>query len=62
MRLLVDQLPEGQLIVAVVQSGEELQAKCQSGCVVLPVGLIKLEDQPPLEKLTPQLPVPVAQA
>ena len=55
-------LEEGQLIVAVVQRGEDLCAKSTGGCVVLGPDLIKLEHEPPLEKLTPQLPVPVAQA
>jgi hypothetical protein len=62
MRLLGDILPEGQLIVAVVQCGEEFHAKCQSGCTVLPVGLIKLAHEPPLEKLSPTVATPRAQA
>ena len=62
MRLHADQLPEGQLIVAVVKRGEDLCAKSTSGCVVLGPDLIKLEHQPPLEKLTPLLPTARAEA
>ena len=62
MRIRGDQLPEGQLIVAVVQSGEDLCAKTHGGCVVLGPDMIKLEDCPPLEDLTPQFPPPKALA
>jgi len=55
-------LAEGQLIVALVQCGEELHAKSTSGCVLLGPDLIKLECEAPLEKLTPLLTPPVALA
>ena len=53
MRLHADLLPEGQLIVAVVQRGEDVCAKTTGRCVVLGPDMIKLEHQPPLEVLTP---------
>jgi hypothetical protein len=62
MRIVGDIMPEGQLIVAVVQVGEELHAKSTSGCVLLGPDLIKLDHQPPLEELTPLLPTARAQA
>ena len=61
MRLHADILEE-ELIVALVQRGPDVCAFAGRGCVSLLPGMIKLEDQPPLEKLTPQLPAPVAQA
>lgn len=60
VRIRGDILAEGQLIVAVVQSGRELQAKCHGGCVVLGPEMIKLNDCPPLEELSPQFPPPEA--
>ncbi len=62
MRIQGDYLPTGQLIVAVVQRGEDVCAFAGGGCVVLPCGLIKLEDVPALEVLTPMLQPPRAQA
>jgi hypothetical protein len=62
MRIQGDILPEGQLIVAVVQRGPDVCAKTTGRCVVLGPDMIKLEDQPPLEVLTPQMLPPRAQA
>jgi len=56
-------MPEtGQLIVAVVQVGEELHAKSTLGCTVLGPDLIRLGHEAPLEKLTPLVTPPVALA
>jgi len=61
MRILSD-IIEGELIVAIVQSGEDLHAKCRPGCITLGPDMIKLEDCPPLEELSPQFPLPKARA
>ena len=53
MRIQGDILPEGQLIVAVVQRGPDVCAKTNGRCVVLGPDMIKLEHEPPLEVLTP---------
>jgi hypothetical protein len=53
MRIKTDMLPDGELILALVQVGEDVCAKSTGGCIVLPCGLIKLEHEPPLEELTP---------
>jgi hypothetical protein len=53
MRIQGDYLPDGELILALVQVGEDVCAKSTGGCIVLPCGLIKLEHEPPLEELTP---------
>jgi hypothetical protein len=42
MRIQGDILPEGQLIVALVQRGEDLCAKTTGRCVVLGPDMIKL--------------------
>ena len=57
-----DITPRGQLIVAVVQRGEDVCAKTTGGCVVLGPDMIKLEDVPALETLSPAFPQPKAQA
>ena len=62
MRIRGDQLPEGQLIVALVQRGPDVCAFAGGGCVSLVPGMIKLEDCPPLEELSPQFPLPKARA
>lgn len=55
-------LPNGALITALVQRGEDLCAKSQTGCVILPHGLVKLEHAPPLEELTPMMKPPTFEA
>jgi hypothetical protein len=57
-----DILPEGQLVVAVVQRGKDVCAKTTGRCVVLGPDMIKLDHEPPLEVLTPMLKPPRAQA
>ena len=61
MRLHADIIEE-ELIVALVQRGPDVCAFAGRGCVSLLPGLIKLEHQPPLEKLTPLLPTARAEA
>ena len=62
MRIKGDMLPNGALITALVQRGEDLCAKSQTGCVILPHGLVKLEHAPPLEELTPMMKPPTFEA
>lgn len=62
MRLHTDMLPDGELITALVQRGPDVCAFSQRGCVSLLPGMIKLEYELPLEKLTPALPLPTIEA
>ena len=43
MRLYTDMLPDGELIAALVQRGEDVCTFSQRGCVSLLPGMIKLE-------------------